>query len=248
MAQDGIEYELLRTRTRDGADTTVYLVRHPRAATRVRVHSFDVPTRLDHWCAEQGRPEAIVAGFFVRDPYLPLGEVRVDGAPLAHEPIAPPWGDARACVHVDGAIRMAPRRDLPAEPDGDLLQAGPLLVHDGRSVIDGDDREGFSAGAAQFDSDITAARHPRCALGVTDDELLAVCCDGRRSGVDAGLDLGELARLMISFGAREAINLDGGGSATLVHRGHLLNRPYSDQDQPAPMSRPIVTALVFDPA
>jgi exopolysaccharide biosynthesis protein len=31
-----------------------------------------------------------------------------------------------------------------------------------------------------------------------------------------------LARLMISFGAREAINLDGGGSATLVHRGHLL--------------------------
>jgi exopolysaccharide biosynthesis protein len=29
---------------------------------------------------------------------------------------------------------------------------------------------------------------------------------------------------MISFGAREAINLDGGGSATVVHRGHLLNR------------------------
>jgi exopolysaccharide biosynthesis protein len=52
---------------------------------------------------------------------------------------------------------------------------------------------------------------------------------------------------MISFGAREAINLDGGGSATLVHRGHLLNRPYSNQDQPAPKSRPVVTALLFDP-
>jgi hypothetical protein len=245
---DGIAYELLRTRTRDGDDTTVYLVRHPRATTRVRVLSFDAPTRLDHWCAEQGRPEAIVAGFFVRDPYRPLGEVRVGGSVLPYEPVAAPWGDARACLHVDGTVRMAPRRDLPPEPSGDLLQAGPLLVHDGRSVIDGEDREGFSAGAAQFDSDITAARHPRCALGVTDDELLAVCCDGRRSGVDAGLDLAELARLLISFGAREAINLDGGGSATLVHRGHLLNRPYSDQDQPAPMSRPIVTALVFDPA
>src|SRR5690242_11252576 len=153
---DGIVYELLRTRTRDGDDTTVYLVRHPRAATRVRVQCFPAPTRLDHWCAEQGHPEAIVAGFFVRDPYLPLGEVRVDGVALPFEPIAPPWGDARACLHVDGAIRMAPRRDLPPDPSGDLLQAGPLLVHDGASVIDGDDREGFSAGAAQFDSDITA--------------------------------------------------------------------------------------------
>ncbi len=93
-----------------------------------------------------------------------------------------------------------------------------------------------------------SSRYPRCALGVGDGELLAVCCDGRRSGVDAGLELDELARLLISFGARDAINLDGGGSATLVHRGHLLNRPYSDHDQPAPESRPVVTALVFEPA
>jgi hypothetical protein len=42
--------------------------------------------------------------------------------------------------------------------------------------------------------------------------------------------------------------LDGGGSATLVHRKHLLNRPYSEQDQPAPESRPIVTALLFEQA
>ncbi|HYN50665.1 MAG TPA: phosphodiester glycosidase family protein [Thermoleophilaceae bacterium] len=115
----------------------------------------------------------------------------------------------------------------------------------GRSLIGEEDREGFSAGSAQFDSDITVGRHPRCALGLSATELLAVCCDGRRSGVDGGLDLGELARLLISFGAEEAINLDGGGSATLVHRKHLLNRPYSNQDQPAPESRPVVTALVL---
>jgi hypothetical protein len=62
-------------------------------------------------------------------------------------------------------VRLAPRAELAAEPAGDLVQAGPLLVRDGRSVIDADDREGFAAGAEQFDSDITAARHPRCALG-----------------------------------------------------------------------------------
>ena len=244
---DDIAYELLRFRTRDG-ETTVYLVRHPLAATRVSLQCFTEPTRLDHWCAAEGRPEAIVAGFFVRDPYLPLGEVRIDGAVVAHEPIAEPWGPARACVHVDGSVRLARRGELGPDPAGQLVQAGPLLVQDGESLIGGDDREGFSAGAGQFDSDITLGRYPRCALGVGDGELLAVCCDGRRSGVDAGLELGELARLLISFGARDAINLDGGGSATLVHRGHLLNRPYSNVDQPAPESRPLVTALLFDAA
>jgi Phosphodiester glycosidase len=243
---DGIAYELLRIRTRDGDETTVYLTRHPLARTRVSIVCFDEPTRLDHWCAATGRPEAIVAGFFVRDPYRPLGEVRIGGATVAHEPVAAPWAAARACVHVDGSVRLASRADLGAAPAGDLVQAGPLLVRDGRSVIDGSDPEGFSAGSGQFDSDITVGRYPRCALGVSGDELLAVCCDGRRSGVDAGLELAELARLLLSFGANEAINLDGGGSATLVHRGHLLNRPYSNHDQPAPESRPVVTALLLD--
>jgi exopolysaccharide biosynthesis protein len=207
---------------------------------------FEEPERLDHWCAATGHPEAIVAGFFVRDPYRPLGEVRIDGRAFVHERIAAPWEAARACVHIDGSVRLAARGELAEEPAGDLVQAGPLLVRGGRPV-EGADAEGFSAGAAQFDSDISVGRHPRCALGVGDGELLAACCDGRRTGVDAGLELGELARLMLSFGARDAINLDGGGSATLVHRGHLLNRPYSSVDQPAPESRPVVTALVFDP-
>jgi hypothetical protein len=243
---DGIEYELTRVRLSDGWETTVFLVRHPLATTSPRVVWFFEPQRLDHWCAAHGHPEAIVAGFFVRDPYRPLGEVRIDGSAIDHEPVTPPWASKRACVHIDGGVRIAARKDLDDDPAGDLLQAGPLLVSGGRSVVDGDDREGFSAGSGQFDSDITIERHPRCALGISATELLAVCCDGRRSGVDGGLTLGELARLLISFGAEEAINLDGGGSATLGHRGHLLNRPYSHQDQPAPESRPVVTALVFD--
>jgi Phosphodiester glycosidase len=245
---DGIEYELTRVRLSDGWETTIYLVRHPLAHTSLRVVWFPEPRRLDHWCAAHDHPEAIVAGFFLRDPYRPLGEVRIDGAPIEHEPVAPPWAPRRGCVHVDGGVRIARREDLGDDPPGDLLQAGPLLVSGGRSLIDGIDREGFSAGSAQFDSDITIERHPRCALGLSATELLAVCCDGRRSGVDGGLGLGELARLLISFGAEEAINLDGGGSATLVHRGHLLNRPYSNYDQPAPESRPVVTALLFEPA
>ena len=183
---DGIAYELARVGLSDGAETTVYLVRHPLADTSVRVLHFPEPARLDHWCAANDHPEAIVAGFFVRDPWRPLGEVRVAGEVVAHEPILGRWGPERACVHSDGAVRMAARKELPDDPEGDLVQAGPLLVSGGRSLMDGEDREGFSDDAEQFDSDITIGRHPRCALGVNETELLAVCCDGRRSGVDGG--------------------------------------------------------------
>lgn len=244
---DGIRYELMRVSLSGGEETTVYLVRHPLLTTSVSVACFTEPRRLDHWCAEHSVSEAIVAGFFLREPSRPLGEVRVGGEALAHEPVEAPWAAARACVQVsDAAVRIGPREGLGPDPPGDLVQAGPLLVGEGRSLIDGQDREGFSAGSGQFDSDITLGRYPRCALGIGAGELLAVCCDGRRSSLDGGLELGELADLLISFGAREAINLDGGGSATLVHRKHLLNRPYSTQDQPAPESRPVVTALLFE--
>jgi exopolysaccharide biosynthesis protein len=143
---------------------------------------------------------------------------------------------------------LVERAAAPARPRADLVQAGPLLVAGGRVVFDAAaDREGFSAGAGQFDSDITDGRYPRAALGVSGESLVAVACDGRRSNVDGGLSMTELAEVMIALGAEDAINLDGGGSTTLVHRGHLLNRPYSSQDQPAPRSRRVVSALAFEP-
>jgi exopolysaccharide biosynthesis protein len=191
----------------------------------------------------------VVGGFFVRDPYRPLGEVWIDGRAVRHEPAPARYATRRACV-VSGAdgIRIVARADAPERPDGDLVQAGPMLVADGAVAFDpAADHEGFSAGAEQFDSDITAERHPRAALGLSDDTLVALACDGRRTGVDAGLSMLELAAVMLELGAEHAINLDGGGSTTLVHRGHLLNRPYSSQDQPAPQTRRVVTALAFEP-
>ena len=184
----------------------------------------------------------------MRDPYRALGELWSAGRRVAFEPVAEPYARRRACVLSDGpAVRARGARGRPEPPRGDLVQAGPLLVADGAVVFaEGEDREGFSEGAGQFDSDITDGRHPRAALGVAGDEVIAVACDGRRSGVDAGLTMLELATVLLELGAESAINLDGGGSTTLVHKGHLLNRPYSSQDQPAPESRPIVSALAFE--
>jgi hypothetical protein len=246
--RDGIEYLLWRRALVDGEVTTVYCVRLPRRSTGVRVVHFPRPRRLDVWCAANGVGEAIVGGFFLRHPYRPLGELWIDGKPADHEPVAGGYGPRRGSVVIDsGDVRLLERAQAPARPPGHLLQAGPLLVADGRIAFDpADDREGFSADAAQFDSDITEGRYPRAALGVSDAWLLAVACDGRRSNVDGGLSMLELAQVMVELGAETAINLDCGGSTTLVHRRHLLNRPYSTQDQPAPSSRSVVSALAFE--
>jgi hypothetical protein len=243
------EYLLWRHVLADGEVTTVYAVRYPRRSTRARAVHFPEPERLDVWCRANGVEEAVVGGFFLRDPYRPLGELWLDGRPVDHEPVAPLYAARRGSVVIDdGGVRLVERGAAPSKPTGDLVQAGPLLVAGGAIVFDaGADREGFSAGAGQFDSDITDGRYPRAALGLSSDSLVAVACDGRRSNVDGGLSMLELAEVMVELGAEDAINLDGGGSTTLVHRGHLLNRPYSSQDQPAPESRPVVSALVFEP-
>jgi hypothetical protein len=243
-----IAYDLSRRTLADGAVTTVYATLHPRETTQVKVQHFPRPRRLDHWCAGNGVPEAIIGGFFLRDPFLALGEVWRDGAAVDHAPVDGGFASRRASVHAAGLdTRIGPRDAFGDAPAGDLLQAGPLLLAKGRLVYKpGQDPEGFSAAATQFDSDITVGRHPRAALGLSDDHVIAVACDGRRSGVDAGLTMAELAEVLRDFGARDAINLDGGGSTTLVHQGHLLNRPYSEQDQPAPKSRPIVSALLLN--
>jgi hypothetical protein len=244
-----IDYLLWRQSLDDGETTTVYAVRYPIRRTRVRVVYFPRPQRLDVACRSTAAEEAVVGGFFVRDPYRPLGEVWAAGRAVRHEPLPETYAPRRACVVSDGGgIRIVAREGAPERPDGDLLQAGPLLVADGTVVFDPEaDHEGFTAASEQFDSDITQDRHPRAALGLCHDALIAVACDGRRSNVDAGLSMLELADVMVDLGAERAINLDGGGSTTLVHRGHLLNRPYSNQDQPAPQTRRFVTALALEP-
>jgi hypothetical protein len=242
----------LRLPLDDGATTAAYVATYPLAATRVRVVRLPALSVLSTWCHQTGVQEALVGGFYVRHigvppepPHAgsPLGELWLDGVVQPHVPFTAPWDDVRACVHVDdGTVRIARRDALPATVDGDLLQAGPLLVRDG-TVVDGDD-EGFSAGASQFDSDITEGRHPRAALGFDGERLIALVCDGR-SDEDAGLTIGELANAMLVLGAREALNLDGGGSATLVCGGELRNIPRESHGLPVPGGRAIATAFVF---
>jgi hypothetical protein len=247
MTSDGIVYDVFRHRLEEGLSTTVYVVRYPRDSTRARVQHFPRLTRLDRWCRRERVEEAIVGGFFVRPHGPALGELWVGGERVETRPFRPPFDRVRAALSIeDGALTIAPRNELHCRPAGDLLQAGPLLVAGARKIVDDEDHEGFSATADQFDSDITAGRYPRAALGLSDEHVLAVACDGRGSNGDCGLTLHELAQLMLELSAHSGINLDGGGSSVLVHGGRRRNRPYESQAAPVRGGRRVATALVFD--
>jgi exopolysaccharide biosynthesis protein len=52
---------------------------------------------------------------------------------------------------------------------------------------------------------------------------------------------------MIALGALQALNLDGGGSASLVFNGRLRNRPREEHGVRLLNGRPVVTAIVLEP-
>ena len=78
-----------------------------------------------------------------------------------------------------------------------------------------------------------------------DGSLLFVTVDGRQPGHSEGTTLRETAELLRALGAVDALNLDGGGSTTMVVRGpggrlRVTNRP-SD----AAGERPVANALAL---
>jgi hypothetical protein len=230
----------------DGARTTLHVASYERRAFQARVEVLERPTPLVRWCRQEGVRDAVVGGFFSRPRYVPLGQVQVNGQSRASLAFDSPWGDVRACVQItDGGVRIARRDQLGPASVGDLLQAGPLLVLDRQvAVVAGQDAEGFSAGAHQFDSDITCGRYPRAALALTEERLLLIACDGRTKR-DAGMTLPELGSALVQLGAIDAMNLDGGGSASLVYGGQLRNRPREQHGVDLLEGRAIVTAIAL---
>jgi hypothetical protein len=92
---------------------------------------------------------------------------------------------------------------------------------------------------------------PRSAIGfnLASNQLMLLVVDGRQRGYSEGLTLRELAELLLELGASDAIELDGGGSATLAVRAddgnvELLNSPIH-QRIPG-RERPVSSHLAID--
>lgn len=84
------------------------------------------------------------------------------------------------------------------------------------------------------------ARAPRTVVGsYKHDQLLFIVTDGADESGNSGATLAELQDRMAQLGIRDAYNLDGGGSTTLIFDGQVINRPSDGQ------LRPLATHFLF---
>ena len=136
---------------------------------------------------------------------------------------------------------------VPEAAPAVVVGAGPRLLRAGRVAVAAD-AEGFAPPQApSFFRSFVASRNPRTLAGVrADGTLLLVTVDGRAPGWSVGMTLREAARLMLSLGARNALNLDGGGSSAMTVRGELVNRP-SDRVGGRPVERRVSNGLFVMP-
>lgn len=113
----------------------------------------------------------------------------------------------------------------------DAVAAGPLIVEDGNVRIPIEEEVFFHTSIPNV--------HPRTSAGIdTKGRLLLLVVDGRQQS-SRGVSLEELADLMLAFDARQALNLDGGGSSTFIVRDELVNRPAG-----ATYQREVVSGIV----
>jgi hypothetical protein len=98
------------------------------------------------------------------------------------------------------------------------ISGGPTLVIGGK-------RQRFDTAAGDaYQYSSMLEKHPRSALGWNRQTYFWVEVDGRQKE-SVGMTLSELAAFMVDLGCEEAMNLDGGGSATIWFEGSVRNKP-----------------------
>lgn len=95
-----------------------------------------------------------------------------------------------------------------------VFSFGPVLLNNGEISVGENDEVGMAM-----------ASNPRTAIGyLGNNHYVFVVSDGRTSE-SAGLSLYELASFMKELGVKDAYNLDGGGSSTMIFKGEIINSP-----------------------
>jgi hypothetical protein len=178
--------------------------------------------------------EVVVVGNVVREVRRSGGTaIPASGFVLSAGGAAAPLLDV---LKVEDAVSVA---IVPNAASGDprwssayqVFCGGPRLLANGQVVAAGE----------RFNPTYLTGRNPRAGIGVTaDGTIYVMVVDGRRPTHSYGMTAVEFAMEMRKHGVLNAVHLDGGGSATLVVRGHVVSRP-SD----AAGERAVADAVLF---
>jgi len=115
-----------------------------------------------------------------------------------------------------------------------IVNGAGLLKRGGEAMTNW--REVENLNAATF----IDVRHPRTLIGVDRRGVIwLIAIDGRQLTYSVGMTFAELLRLADRLDLRDALNLDGGGSTTMVVKGVVVNKP-SDAAGPRAVSDAII--------
>ena len=114
-----------------------------------------------------------------------------------------PWAEGTQL-----SLSSRPSNDLGLAPY--VIGGGPLLLQDGRIVLNG--------GAESFSAGFLSQGAPRTVIASDGSQLWLITLEGTS---DSGPTLPETAQLLQSLGLRDALNLDGGSSTGLVMGGTM---------------------------
>ncbi|NLZ52681.1 MAG: copper amine oxidase, partial [Thermoanaerobacteraceae bacterium] len=119
------------------------------------------------------------------------------------------WGDGANYLKTHFSIGDPIELDLKITPDISNLK---MLLGGGAVLVD-------NGNIPKVFSHNILGTHPRTAIGFTADKktMIMAVVDGRQAK-SRGMSQQEMAQLMLSLGAYNALNLDGGGSSTMVVR------------------------------
>jgi hypothetical protein len=137
------------------------------------------------------------------------------------------WSTRRewmSCMQV-GAVVALRMESTPAAVQA--VGGGPRLVREGKPSLEFEAEGWTPVEAAKL-----RGLNPRTASGVSQDGKTAfmVVVEGRKA-ISQGLDADDLAKLLINLGCWDAMNHDGGGSASLYTPGKFV----INQAQPRPI-------------
>ena len=146
----------------------------------------------------------------VADAPIPAGGAVLSGEGAGAEALRQLWGRVSAGTAGKQAF-------VRLDSDAQVVESvggSPILIKDGRRWF------------TDPGDDFTGGRHPRTLVGWTPGgDVLLVTVDGRQPELSVGMTLYEAADLLLSLGATEGINLDGGGSTTFVTGTTVVNHP-----------------------
>lgn len=141
------------------------------------------------------------------------------------------WNNKKESIFVDGHDVADIKSSSKLDKYTELMQGGPLLIKNGK----------ISHNHENIQKNVINGRHPRTFVGEKDNKIIWGVIDGRDNMHSIGVTLDELRKECIAIGLKNALNLDGGGSSSLMWRDIIITKPSNNNEQ----ERPIPYAILF---